>query len=266
LVALSAEAQQLPEQPRREEREIVLTGAPDERPVVYGAADVPLVLQFDAPLQEDAGVILPGADVRAHPHLENSLVLTASKPLATQGAVPLSVPLADGGVALNLVFTPEKSDRGVRIVRRAVSTGEAIPRSQEAVHEVLGVAARAVLGEASTCHSLDSRDPQPRTIVQSKEVSFFVLVCAVGSFSYIRAKAPISPGCAPTAARVVGGNEIVEALFFEPAMSCEDGLACQTLIIQTPTEEADGFVLELLARDNAICQSIEGVALRSGVP
>src|SRR5437762_2251629 len=84
-------------QAERCEREVEVTGAPDERPTVaYGAPNVPLTLVFEAPLQiVDGGVVvvLPGADVRPHPFDLNALIITPSRSLAGRGSVPLRVPL-----------------------------------------------------------------------------------------------------------------------------------------------------------------------------
>src|SRR4051812_7218020 len=103
-VSATATAQPLPEEKLEGEREVVVTGEPGERPaVVYGAANVGVQLIFEAPLQRtDAGISLrlPGGDVRLHPYLENALVLTPSKALASGPMVPLQVHLVDGGVPL----------------------------------------------------------------------------------------------------------------------------------------------------------------------
>src|SRR4051794_21060667 len=98
-VSATATAQPRPEPQEKleAEREVVVTGEHGEQPaVVYGAANIGVQLIFDAPLQRtDAGsaLRLPGGDVRLHPYLENALVLTPSKALASGPTIPLHVAL-----------------------------------------------------------------------------------------------------------------------------------------------------------------------------
>lgn len=271
LAGLSAGAQpQVPEPPGRDEREVVLTGGPDERPVVYGAPDVPLVLLFDGPLRKGEGVAVPGADVHPHPLLGNTLVLTASKSLAAQGSVPLSVPLADGVVALRVVFSREKVDGRVRIVRRPASTGGTVPRMvrHEELQEALRISASAVFGRPESLPLVGPLNTQPRTVIQNPQISDVVLVRVVGSFTYLRVETEVNSnrGCLPTQARLVLGQETVEVLVSEPAVSCLKGKSCQMLIVRTPLIEADGLLLELLAEDGSRCGNIQGVKLSAGAP
>ena len=133
-MSATATAQPLPEEKLEGEREVVVTGERGERPaVVYAAANVGVQLVFDAPLQRTDGGIalrLPGGDVRLHPYLENALVLTPSKALATSLMVPLQVHLVDGGVPLLLTFQPGRVDHVLRILQRPLlrDAGTVAPR------------------------------------------------------------------------------------------------------------------------------------------
>src|SRR3954453_8827668 len=120
LLAVSATtaAQPRPEGKLEAEREVVVTCEPGDRPVlVYGASNIGVQLIFDAPLQRtDAGIALklPGGDVRLHPYLDNALVLTPSRALSSGPAVPLRVPLVDGGVPVLLTFHSGRVDHVLR--------------------------------------------------------------------------------------------------------------------------------------------------------
>src|SRR3954470_21724601 len=125
MASMTAAAQPLLEEKLEADREVVVTVEPGDRPaVVYGAANVAVQIVFDAPLQRtDAGIALklPGGDVRLHPYLDNALVVTPSRALASSPAVPLHVALMDGGVPLLLVFQPGRNDHVLRILQRPIA-------------------------------------------------------------------------------------------------------------------------------------------------
>src|SRR6185295_1188987 len=146
VASMTAAAQPLVEEKLEVEREVVVTGEPGDQPaVVYGAANIGVQIFFDAPLRRtDAGIALklPGGDVRLHPYLDNALIVTPSRALATGPAVPLHVAFLDGGVPLLLAFQPGRVDHVLRILQRprALDAGTAVSRAsfQEALNSTAG--------------------------------------------------------------------------------------------------------------------------------
>ncbi len=219
---------------------------------MYAAADVPVALVFDAALQKDSAVVVPGADVHPHPFRPNALVLTPSSALAAHGSFPMSVPLVDGVVALNLSFTPERCDRLVRFVRRAPAA-RAAPTSGE-LQSALRIAAPTVLGNDSGADGVGG------------PVKGGVLQRVVDGFSYLLVR-NYKLECVPTSARLMRGDEPVEVLLAEQAKPCVAKRLCELmLVVRTPAEEATDYVLEFLAADGAVCELSSGITLRPQAP
>lgn len=253
-VSLPAAAQPNPVPPERNEqaeREVILTGAPDEPPTaVYAAANVPLALVFDGPLLNGSAVVVPGADVRPHPFLANALVLTPSKDLAAQGSSAVSVPLVDRAMSLTLTFRPERRDGLVSFVRRAAATR--LEPTQDELQNALRVAAQAVLEADSRVAAFEQH-----SVAQGN-----VLLRVVMGFSYLRVRSA-ELKCIPTTARLVGGEEPIEALLVEPTESCMDGEFCTLMVVaRTPAPAAKSYVLELMAQDGALCGRVPDVPLQ----
>src|SRR3954465_7192989 len=141
VTSLTAAAQPLPEEKLEADREVVVTGEPGERPaVVYGAANITVQLVFDAPLlRTDAGIALklPGGDVRLHPYLDNALVLTPSRALASGPAVSLRVTLVAGGVRVLPTSHSGRVDHVLRILQRPIVLDAGAEVSRAAFQEAL---------------------------------------------------------------------------------------------------------------------------------
>jgi hypothetical protein len=257
-VSVTATAQPLPEDKLAGEREVVVTGEPGERPaVVFAAANVGVQLVFDAPLQRTDGGIalrLPGGDVRLHPYLENALVLTPSKALASGPMVPLQVHLVDGGVPLLLTFQPGRVDHVLRILQRPLphDAGTVVPR--DAFEETLSTTSGAVFKDGA-CAPLRSSRAQARNVDQRSSrntTGAAALVCAAGTVNYLRVPRT-TPGCAVTSARLLHQRADAEVLLLEPAHSEKEG-TWQVLATWSPPEDTSGFVLLLLAADGTVCE------------
>lgn len=245
-------------------REVVVTGAPDERPpLVYSAADVPVVLVFDAELMEP--VLLEGAEVRRHPSLANALQVTPTMALASRSAAPLRVSLKDGVVALSLVFGGEKRDQVVHILRRPVSLDGGIGGTgllPVGVQDALRFTASVVLGPDG-CRAAEAHLPQPVQVLQVAD-SEGVLVCAVEQVSYIRVRRS-QPDCVATTARLLNGQQAADVLLLEEARPCIGGtchvLAVSASLLSAPEER---FELQLVAADGTLCERRERVQLTPG--
>jgi len=263
-VSMTAAAQPVPEEKLEVEREVVVTGEPGELPVVvYGAANIGVQLVFDAPLQRtDAGVALklPGGDVRLHPYLENALVLTPSKALASGPMVPLQVVLVDGGVPLRLTFQPGKVDHVLRILQRPLLRDAGTAVSKAAFRETLSSTAGAVFKDG-TCASLQSQLVRTNRVQQVETRGPRALVCAVGMVNYIRVPRT-APGCVVASARLMGEGMDVEVLLLEPAPS-EKGVNWQVLATWSPPETTD-FELLLLEADGTVCEKHHKLKLGPG--
>lgn len=259
-VSATATAQPLPEEKLEGEREVVVTGEPGERPaVVFAAANVGVQLVFDAPLQRmDGGIALrlPGGDVRLHPYLENALVLTPSKALASGAMVPLQVHLVDGGVPLLLTFQPGRVDHVLRILQRPLlhDAGTGVPR--DAFEETLSTTASAVFTDGA-CAPLRFSRAQARNVDQPRSrnaTSAPAMVCALGMVNYLRVPRTAS-GCVVASARLLRQGTDVEVLLLEPAHS-EKGVTWQVLATWSPPEDTSGFDLLLLAADGTVCEQL----------
>jgi len=268
-VSVTAAAQPLPEEKIEGEREVVVTGEPGERPtVVYGAANIGVQLVFDAPLQRTDGGIalrLPGGDVRLHPYLENALVLTPSKTLASGPMVPLQVALVDGGVPLLLRFQPGKVDHVLRILQRPLLHDAGTAVSRAAFEETLSTTAGAVFKDRA-CAPLRSSRVQARKIHQpwspDATSSAPALVCAAGAVNYLRVPR-IAPGCAVASARLLLQGTDAEVLLLEPAQSEKEG-TWQVLATWSPPEDTNGFEVWLLAADGTVCEQYKLLTLGPG--
>jgi hypothetical protein len=246
------------------EREVIITGASNDRPVVvHGAEDVPLTLIFDAPVsrQGPAGGSL--VDVRTHPSRSDALVVTPLKALIDRGSVPLSVALADGAVRLTLVLEPEQAEQVVRIVRRPVWVDAGATLNGGDVQAWLGTNARAILKDDS-CGQLEESGPQPRVIKQILGGRGQVFGCSLAGLSYLRLRR-LHPDCLTASAHLARGAEVLEILVLEEARPCRWG-RCQTLVARTPHDLAADFVLELLAVDGTVCERYTGLTLEQSQP
>ena len=268
VVSVTAAAQPVPEEKLEGEREVVVTGEPGELPaVVYGAANIGVQLVFDAPLRRtDAGVALkvPGGDIRLHPYLENALVLTPSKALASGPMVPLRVVLEDGGVPLLLSFQPGKVDHVLRIRQRPLlhdaDAGTAV--SKAVFQEALSSTASIVFKNGA-CAPLQSPLVRAKNVQQlrTKGTGPAALVCAVGRVNYILVRRT-APGCVVASARLLREGADVEVLLLEPAQS-EQGSTWQVLATWSPPEKMD-FELRLLAADGMVCEKHDSLKLGPG--
>ena len=247
----------------RAEREVVLPGvAGHEAPTVYGAADFPLTLVFDGPLRKE-GLTLPGADLRLHPFIADSVLLTPSQELAARGSVPFRVPLVDGtAVELRLAFIPARVDGRVRIVRRGAPPPHVAARFEvlrEGRKEALRVAAAAILGgRREECNSVGDLVPK-RVKVPNEGRRRAPRVCLLMALAYIRAPAT----CVAPSIRVERqAGEPVELLFSE--VSCPPGDACTaTLVVRSPAPaEHPDVALTLLEKDGTVCARFTSVWLR----
>jgi hypothetical protein len=256
LVSFPAAAQPRPCPAESAEREVILTDAPKEPPaVVYAAAEVPVALVFDAALQKDSAVVVPGADIRPHAFIASALVLTPSKALAAQGSAPMSVPLVDGVVALTLDFKSGRSDRLVRFVRRAAAA-RSDPTRRE-LQSALRMAAPTVLGNDSGADAVGHLRDGERGVTQR----------VVDGFSYLKVRSKTNLECVPTSARLMRGQEPVEVLVAEQAEPCVAGKNCKLmLVVRAPPEEAADYVLEFLAADGAVCEVRSGITLGPKAP
>ena len=247
----------------RAEREVVLPGvAGHEAPTVYGAADFPLTLVFDGPLRKE-GLTLPGADLRLHPFIADGVLLTPSKALAAQSAVPLRVPLADGtSVELRLAFIPGWVDGRVRIVRRSVPLVEVAAKFENPralADEALRLAATAVLGGRRLgCNSIGM--VMPRRVKQLNAGGLSPLVvCLVPPLAYIKAR----PLCSSPEVGVRSeGGKPAGLLFAEVA--CPQGQACTAmLVMRSPAQEEPSEVtLEFMEADGTVCARFPSVGLQ----
>lgn len=266
VVSMTAAAQPLPEEKLEVEREVMVTGEPGERPaVVYGAANIGVQLVFEAPLQRtDAGtalLVLPNADVRLHPYLENALFLTPSMALARGPVVPLRVALVDGGVPLLLAFQPGRVDHVLRILQRPLALDAGTGVSRAAFQETLSSTASTIFKERA-CASLQSEIVRAKTIAQTSEDGRSgALVCAVGTLNYLRVPRK-HPGCTVASARLLRGGRDVEVLLLESVQS-EKG-SWQVLAVWSPPEQTDGFELMLLAADGTLCERYYDLTLGPG--
>src|SRR4051812_10542320 len=160
VTSMTAAAQPLLEEKLEADREVVVTGEPGERPAaVYGAANIGVQLVFDAPVQRtDAGLALKlsGGDVRPHPFLDNALVLTPSRALASGPAVPLYVTLVDGGVPFLLTFQRGRVDHVLRILQRPLALDAGAAVSRAAFQEALSSTASAIFKD-DACAPLQSQ-------------------------------------------------------------------------------------------------------------
>jgi len=258
VVSAIAVAQPLPEENLEVEREVMVTGKPERQPVVvYGAANISLQLVFEAPLQRtDAGtalVVLPGADVRLHPYLDNSLFLTPSMALAHETAVPLHVALVDGGVPLLLAFQPGRVDHVLRILQRPPVPEVGATASRVALQEALSLTARTVFKDEA-CASLQSPLVRVRKVVQAHaNEGTRALVCAAGMINYLRVPR-MTPGCAVSSARLSRPGKDAEVLLLEPAQpEKEKGVNWLVLATWSLPEEAD-LALTLLTADGTACE------------
>jgi hypothetical protein len=250
-------------QPGPAGREVVLTGAPGERPApVYGAAHVPVVLVFDADLGKEIP-FLAGAEVRRHPSLSNALEVIPSPSLAGMDSALLRVSLTNGAVALVLVFGAERRDQVVRIFRRPALAldGGTAPGGAE-VQDAFRLAASAVFGER-TCRPPEPGLPEAEEVMQPSGADT-ALVCAVGAVSYLRVRRA-QPECPVSSARLLRERRAVEVLLLEEVRPCLGG-KCQALVVRTPLEESSNLELELLAADGTLCEPRLDVTLRPGAP
>src|SRR6185295_16667783 len=160
VASMTVAAQPLPEEKLEVDREVVVTGDPGDRPaVVYGAANIGMQFIFDATLQRtDAGIALklPGGDVRLHPYLDNALVLTPSRALASGPAVPLYVTLVDGGVPFLLTFHTGRVDHVLRVIQRPVALDAGTGVSRAAFQEALSSTA-GVIFKVDVCAPIQSQ-------------------------------------------------------------------------------------------------------------
>src|SRR4051794_21447911 len=188
VVSMTAAAQPRPEERLEADREVVVTGEPGDRPaLVYGAANIGVQIIFDAPLQRtDAGIALklPGGDVRLHPYMDNALVLTPSRVLASGPAIPLYVALLDGGVPLLLAFQPGRVDHVLRILQRPVALDAGTAVSRAAFQEALGSTASAIFKD-DACAPLRSQLVRAEEVPQEGGKDSGVLVCATGTLNYL---------------------------------------------------------------------------------
>lgn len=266
-VPLAAAAQSQPGEGLVAGREVVVTGASGEHPVVvYGIANVVVELVFDAPVQRtDAGLALrlASGDARLHPFLDNALLVTPSHALSASASIPLHVSLTDGGVPLVLAFSPERMDHVLRILRR--------PPAPDGGTEVTGAERRELLsGMASVVLGNDGCAPIQSSRIRSEEVSQLdpwrrdARVCVAGTFSYLDVMR-LHPACAVASARFLRQGQDVEVLLLEPAeLKMKTGDTRQKLVVRTPPEKAEDFVLELLAADGTVCERYEGLTLQPG--
>jgi hypothetical protein len=263
LLPLRAEAQPQPCQ-RGQEREIVLTGARDESPaVVYGAADEPLMLQFDAPLRMDEGrAAAPGLDIRPHPYLPDALILTPSKALAAQGSAVVQVSLAGWVMVLTLAFTPERSDRLVRILWRPATSQTGVMEAERELREALRIATVAVLGRTPQAPHPEGQEQSPDALKH--------LVYTSGAYTYAQIEAQANSRCVPVEARLRRGQELIKVLVSGPVSPCARKEKCRmALVVQTALlGETNLLAVELLSKDGLTCETAE-VPLTpgaSGVP
>jgi hypothetical protein len=267
-VPLTVAAQPLPEEELALGREVVVTGAPGERPaVVYGAANVGVQLVFDAPLlRTDAGTVAlqwPGGEVRLHPYMESSLFVIPSRTLSTGPAVPLHVALTDGGVPLVLVFRPGTVDHILRILRRPPAPDAGTDVSRALLQETLGFTTGAIFTERD-CAPLQSRLVRPQRIRQPDPTNRLdVLVCAAGMINYVRVTRG-RPACDASTARLLREGKDLEVLHLE-SVKREGGVARQALAVWSPTREED-FELLLLAADGAVCERVKVMLAPGGSP
>ncbi|HZN91104.1 MAG TPA: DUF2381 family protein [Myxococcales bacterium] len=267
VASMTAAAQPLlPEAKLEVDREVVVTGEPDERPVVvYGAANIVVQLIFEAPLQRtDAGIALrlSGGDVRPHPYLDNALVLTPSSALASGPAVPLHVKLVDGGVPFLLTFQPGRIDHVLRVLQRPLTLDAGAGVSRTAFQESLGSTAGAIFKDKA-CAPLQSQLVRAKKVDQGGRGRSGpdVLVCATGTLNYLRIPRK-QPGCAVASARLLREGRDEEVLFLESVKSERE--SWQVLAVWSPPQEARGFELLLLAADGTLCEKHADLTLGPG--
>jgi len=260
LLSLPSAAQPGPAPASQAERQIAITGAAGEPPVVvYGAPNLSVMVAFDSPLKKDAVVTAQGADVRTHPFIPNAIVITPSSFLTDQTPIPVSVPLADGMVVLTLAFSPEKRDTSVRIVRRA-STAEPALTGGEA-RELLSSVARTAL-DSGACAKAGAA-AVPRRVMQAQGTAADLLVCGGGAFAYIRVQAPAD--CTAETARLTRGAETADVLLVEQTTVQCTPPTCWLVVARAPRGDGFGFELELFARDGVLCKKI-AVKLKPSSP
>jgi hypothetical protein len=265
VMSVTAAAQPLSEEKLGIEREVVVTGEPGELPaVVYGAANIGVQIVFDAPLQRtDAGIALRllGGDVRLHPYLENALVLTPSRALASGPMVPLHVALVDGGVPLLLTFQPGKVDHVLYILQRPRLRDAGTAMSRTAFQETLSATASAIFKD-DDCAPLQSPRVRAKKVWRARSTykETPALICAVGMINYLRVRRT-APRCAVSSARLLRQGRDVEVLLLEQAQ-LEKGVIWQVLATWTPPEREDVELL-LLAADGTRCEQHD-VALGPG--
>lgn len=252
LVSAEVPAQTQQSHVPRQKREVNLTGGPGETTAINGTANMPVTLIFDLPPRA-AEVHLPGAEVRSHPFILNSLVVTPSEALVRTGSVPFTVPLADGSaVPLMLSFVAEQADDQVRLLRRPAPVPgnqgvEALPR--EAVLTAIGLYARAVLGPPKTSRCLPVRGVQPVEPFKNGED---ILACSIEEMLFVRVKTNCQ---AATARLLAGSSERVEAVWVESG--CGNGKCLTLLALRAPPPAVvAGLVLELRDRGGAACLSM----------
>jgi len=204
-------------------------------------------------LRTESAAVLPGADVRPHPFLAHALVVTPSNALADQGSAPLSVPLANGGVALKLAFTPERTDRLVRVVRRApAARGDS---AREDLQNAWRLGLKVAFEEYGATGALKQSDD-----------SQFSRFRVVEGFSYLMVRG-MKQECIPRSARLLGGPEPVEALLVEPMRPCKVEENCNALVVMhMQTVPAGSYALDLLAQDGAPCWQLSDVTFESEAP
>jgi len=261
---MTAAAQSRPEEKIEADREVVVTGEPGERPaLVYGAANIGVQLIFDAPVQRtDAGIALklPGGDVRSHPYLDNALVLTPSRVLASGPAVPLRVTLVDGGVSVLLAFQPGRVDHVLRILQRPLALDAGAAVSRAAFLEALSSTADAIFRD-DTCAPLQSQQVRAEAVSQEGGKDSGVLVCATGTLNYLRVPRT-APECAVSSARLIRQGRDAEVLLLESVHS--ERKSWQVLAVWSPPEKTKDFELLLLAADGTLCEQHFGLTLGPG--
>ena len=264
--SMTAAAQPLPEERLAVDREVVVTGAPGERPVVvYGAANIVVQIVFDAPLDRtDAGIArkLLGGDVRLHPYLDNALVLTPSRALASGPTVPLHVTLEDGGVPFLLTFQPGKVDHVLRILQRPITLDAGAAGSKAAALQEALSSTASIIFKADACAPLQSQLARAKRVEQAGVAADSgVLVCATRTLNYLRVPRK-QPGCAVASARLLQEGRDVEVLFLESVKSGRE--SWHVLAVWSPVEKTRGLELWLLSADGTLCEKHADLTLGPG--